>query len=169
MSLSVSHAQLAEWARKAGPESPLHAIVKATKPKRARRKATPPPPSQGRALSIVVAMPVSVGNASGKSRQFWTVNGRRKAFWKLLDQCANAGLIPPAPVPAIGVATVTSTMYLGNRMDEDNSVIRHKWLLDWLQRRGYLHNDKLVKWGAFPTQVVKRGQEYRIELEIREP
>lgn len=170
MSLTVTHAQLAKWAKDAGPASPLHDLVKATKPKRERRKTTPPPPSQQRTVIIIVPMPETMLNSgAGKSRH-WTAKGRaKKAYYKALTARVQAGLIPAAPSPALGVVSVTSTMFLGARMDADNAMARHKWPLDWLQRNGYLHNDKLVEWTGVPSQVVRRGQDYAIRLEFREP
>jgi hypothetical protein len=54
-------------------------------------------------------------------------------------------------------------------MDADNAMARHKWVIDWLQKAGYIVNDRYAKWTDLPTQVVKQGQEYRIELTLTEP
>jgi Holliday junction resolvase RusA-like endonuclease len=170
MSLSFTRAQIAKWAKDAGPESPLHAMLKATKPARERRKSTPPPPSQQRTMTIIVPMPEPLLNSGkGKSRHWRAKVKERKAYCEALDARAQARLIPAPPSPALGVVRVTSTMYLGNRMDADNAMARHKWPLDWLQKNGYLHNDKLVEWTGVPSQVIGRSHEYRIELEFREP
>jgi hypothetical protein len=170
VSPTATRAQLKQWAEKAGPHSPLHALVKATKPARAPRvKPKDLPPSQGRILRIVVPMPDALTNAGRKSRHFMTAAKRRRAYYKLLDRRAEAGLIPPAPDGGFGRVTITSVMYLGGRMDHDNAMARHKWPIDWLQKNGYLVNDRYASWTGFPEQVVKQGQEYRIELELREP
>jgi hypothetical protein len=60
-------------------------------------------------------------------------------------------------------------MILGNRMDADNAVARHKWLLDWLESRGYIANDQRLEWAAFPAQTVRRSIQPKIVLELTPP
>jgi hypothetical protein len=171
MSPTIPRAELARLAKNAGPDSPLHALVKSTRPKREKRTpAKDLPPSQGRTLRIVVPMPSNLTNPKARSsRHYFAANRRRKQFVKMLDELATAGLIPPPPAGGFGRVSVTSVMYVGGTMDDDNAIARHKPLLDWLQRNGYLVNDRYAKWSALPTQVVKPGQDYRIELTLTEP
>lgn len=183
--------QLEAMAATAGPDAPIHEVLAELRRKRggngskARTPAEPPPPSQRRALKLVVPMPPNFSNPAARaSRNPFAINGRKRRYWEMLDRLVHAALIPPPPTPCFGAVNVTSTMFVGGRMDRDNSVSRHKWVFDWLQDRGYLHNDRLVDWTDFPRQRVSRPRRcglgavtedvavfgaHRIELELREP
>jgi hypothetical protein len=170
MSLSFTRAQLARIAKGAGPNAPIHDLLKATKKPRNRRpKVGELPPSQGRTLKVSLPMPDNEANAGGKSRNFMTKYRARRAYFDVLDERAKAGLIPPPPEGGFGRVILTSVMYLGGKMDVDNAISRHKAPIDWLQRNGYLVNDQYAEWSGFPVQIIKQGQDYRIELELREP
>jgi Holliday junction resolvase RusA-like endonuclease len=169
---TITRQQLIDMANRAGPGSPLHELVASTRRSRSGGKRAAPmeiPPSLGRTLTLTVPMPASLSNASGKSRNFWAIAGNKRLYFRQLDSRVTARLIPAAPSPAFGICTVTTTMYLGARMDVDNAMARHKWPLDWLQERGYIVNDRLIDWSALPVMVVKRGQDYRIDLTLTEP
>lgn len=140
------------------------------------RKAKPPGfnPAQLLAKSIgddilrlTVPMPPNLTNrASGKSH--WrTIQREHDTYFTLLDMRLTIGMIPDPPRVPIDPPLISSTMYLGAQMDQDNAMARHKWLIDWLSKRGFIGNDRRARWAAFPHQVVKRGQDYRIELAIR--
>jgi hypothetical protein len=118
------------------------------------------------ALLFVVPMPPPLSNASGASRGWKSVHFKKVGYQKALDTLQNVGKVPPPPAQPFARAAVSSVMYLGNTMDTDNSMIRHKWILDWLETRGYVGNDRHLRWLDFPRQVVKRGQDYRIELTL---
>lgn len=117
-------------------------------------------------MKLTVPMPPPLSNASGRSRHWRTVHRAKKAYQQALDLLSVAGKMPRAPFPVPTKLRVTSTMYLGNRMDVDNAMARHKWVMDWLADAGWVDNDRHVEWTGFPTQIVKRGQEYRIELDL---
>lgn len=55
-------------------------------------------------------------------------------------------------------------------MDDDNAAARHKPLLDWLRRSGYILDDKRknCRWRNFPAQIVRRDGNYWIELTLEE-
>lgn len=129
---------------------------------------SPAPGGSGEAVRIVVPMPPPLTNASGRSRGWRTVNRAKKCYWEQLDDRQNYGLIPAPPAVAFPRARIRATLYLGNAMDDDNAVARCKWALDWLRTRGYIVDDRkrVLTWSGFPEQVVKRGQEYRIELTL---
>jgi hypothetical protein len=119
-------------------------------------------------LLFVVPMPANVTNRTRGSshwRRGWL---EKKALIDRLDLLAAAKLLPPCPDEPLERATVRSVMYLGGAMDEDNAMARHKPILDWLKKRGYIRDDRKrnLTWVGFPEQVVKRGQEYRIELTL---
>lgn len=127
-------------------------------------------------LVLVVPMPRSVLNASGRSRHWRTVDADKNAYWRYLDLCAYEPMwvkpLPP-PVPLHRV-TLTSHMVLGGAMDDDNAIARHKWLLDWLVSRGYLATDRRerkrdgagCRWAALPSQTVTRKETPRIALTV---
>jgi hypothetical protein len=118
-------------------------------------------------LVIRVPMPPTLTNSgTGRSRHWWSVNDEKKRYYRQLDELQLAGFIEKPPRRAIGTATVRSLMTLGGKMDDDNAMARHKWPIDWLATRGYIRSDRLLRWTALPTQVVKRGGEYSIELTI---
>jgi hypothetical protein len=126
-------------------------------------------------MRIVVPMPPNIGNGS---HGHWRTRHREKvAYWETLDMLAMMAereslrapfRIPRAPAQPLARATISSTMYLGGPMDDSNAMRRHKWVEDWLVTRGYLADDrkKCLTWTGFPQQVVKRGQDYRIELQL---
>jgi hypothetical protein len=141
------------------------------------------PLSAAGSLIVVVPMPPHVGNTGGRGKsRHWSVGNREKrAYHATLDAIAafcakvtGAGwcgfVIPPAPAAPLERATVTSHMVLGGAMDDDNAVVRHKALADWLVRRRYLASDRrtCLRWGALPAQTVTRKEPPRITLTLTE-
>ena len=123
-------------------------------------------------MRIVVPMPPNIGNGS---HGHWRARHSQKvAYWEVLDSLAafagplGAYQVPRPPRQPLARATISSTMYLGGPMDDSNAMRRHKWVEDWLVTRGYLVDDrkKVLTWTGFPEQIVKRGQDYRIELHL---
>ncbi len=115
------------------------------------------------ALRFVVPMPENIANA----RMHWrTKNTARKHYLAALDQLQALGLLPKPPVVPFGRSRIASDMILKQRMDQDNAVARHKWLLDWLQSRGYVQNDRLLEWAAFPAQTISRKAPSSIILHL---
>jgi hypothetical protein len=118
-----------------------------------------------RGLTLSVAMPPNLAN----SRMHWRVKHNTKVeYWKTLDALSLTTKAAPPPQPPLGRCRIASVMYLGAKMDADNAMARHKWVLDWLQSRGYIANDKHLEWVGLPEQVVKRNGRYRIELTLTE-
>ena len=120
------------------------------------------------ALVFTVPMPPNVTNrASGRSH--WRVrHNERTAYWELLDGmrvCRHIPQPPPEPIPQ---AVLASHMVLGGAMDDDNALARHKHLVDWLVRRGYLASDRrtCVRWAGLPEQRVSRKVKPTITLTI---
>src|SRR3954468_18254106 len=99
MSPTISRRELIELAKGAGPESPLHALVKSMRTRREKRGPIGLPPSLGRTLSLVVPMPDSLSNASGKSRHWRTIATNKKRYFRMLDERRKANLIPEPPTP----------------------------------------------------------------------
>jgi len=117
------------------------------------------------ALTITFPMPPNLANA----RMHWRVKHNAKvAYWEALDYLRMAKRIPAPPKKPLGPVRVASAMVLGNSMDHDNAIARHKWCVDWLVSRGYLINDtrKLVIWGGFPDQRISRKEPASITLTL---
>jgi hypothetical protein len=117
-------------------------------------------------VKIVVPMPPNLTNRRSGGSHWRTIHREKKAYQATLDLLQLAGKIPRAPDLPPARITLRSTMYLGAHMDVDNAMARHKPLCDWLATRGFVVNDRDIHWLAFPTQIVKRGQDYRIELDL---
>ena len=119
-------------------------------------------------MKLVFPMPPNLTNrVSGHSH--WSVRGReKKAYLALCDQCQLIGRLPKPPKHPIQEASVSSVMYLGSAMDDDNALARHKWALDWLKTRGFIVDDrrKCIRWSGLPEQVIKRDGNYRIEITL---
>jgi hypothetical protein len=94
MSPTLSRAQLKDLAKNAGPDSPLHELVKATAPVgKPRTPAKDLPPSQGRTLTFVVPMPESRDQQrQGENRvTIWAKVKAQKAYLRMLDERSRAG------------------------------------------------------------------------------
>jgi hypothetical protein len=114
---------------------------------------------------FILPMPDNVANA----RVHWRDRSRlKKKYRARLDELQAAGLIPPPPAEPYARVTVRSLMRLGNAMDDDNAIARHKPILDWLKTRGYIADDrrKCLRWETFPEQIVRRNGDYTIELTL---
>lgn len=119
-------------------------------------------------LTITVPMPENVANRDS-GRGHWRIrHNEKRQYWQLLDLLLQAPQLPPPPATPIAKATVRSAMVLRGAMDEDNSVTRHKPLLDWLVENGYLAGDrkKHLRWEGFPAQRVTRKEPPTITLTL---
>ncbi len=118
-------------------------------------------------MKLTFPMPM---NASNGSHGSWGARySQKQRYWKECDVRQGAGLIPPPPAKPLSKASISSVMYLGGAMDDDNAMRRHKWVLDWLKTRGYIVDDrrKNLTWQSFPEQhVARREGNYRIELTL---
>src|SRR5690242_5225455 len=126
------------------------------------------PPGAREGVRLVVPMPANLANRDS-GRSHWRVrHTEKRRYWAMLDERQRCGLIPPPPATAFSRVRLSSVMYLGGAMDEDNAMHRHKPVLDWLKTRGYIVDDRkrVLTWAGFPEQIVKRGQEYRIEITL---
>lgn len=120
--------------------------------------------------TLIFPMPPNLTNRrSGASH--WAVRGKeKKTYLSLCDTLQMCGDLPAPPPTPFASVTLSSVMHLGAHMDDDNALARHKWPLDWLKTRGFIVDDrrKNIKWLSLPEQVVKRNQEYRVEITIEE-
>ncbi|MHB1097817.1 MAG: hypothetical protein ACYC3F_16785 [Gemmatimonadaceae bacterium] len=132
-------------------------------------------------LTFVVPMPPNVTNRTRGSTHWRRAHREKAGYWETLDtMCGPKSwtvrgakgdvtyMVPSPPKQPWTFATIRSVMHLGGAMDDDNALARHKPLLDWLVKRGFLENDrkKNLAWAGFPEQVVKRDGNYRIEITL---
>lgn len=104
-------------------------------------------------LIFALPLPLNIANA----RLHWRVkNNAKQAYFADLDALQAAKILPAPPPQPWTKARIASDMFVGNRMDADNAMARHKWPLDWLQTRGYIANDKDLEWAALPAQTISR-------------
>lgn len=116
-------------------------------------------------LRFVVPMPPNIANA----RLHWRAKNRKRTeFFDRCDWLMAAKILPAPPEKPFRRVAVEAVLHLGAAMDHDNAFSRLKWPMDWLVRRGYLVDDRAsnVRWDGMPQQVVKRNQDYRIELTL---
>lgn len=104
---------------------------------------------------LILPLPPNLANG----RMHWRTKLKGKnGYYGALDMLLMLHRIPAPPEVPWSKAQVYATLVVGNAMDEDNSVARLKWPLDWLVKRGYVKDDRrsALKWAAFPEQVVSR-------------
>ena len=121
------------------------------------------------ALTLTLPMPDTLTNSGkGRSRHWRAVDRAKRQYWVVLDVHQAMGKVPPPPPAPLPRATLRSVMYVGGAMDDDNAVARHKWAIDWLRTRGYIATDRRsgLRWEAFPEQIVRRDQNYRLVLTL---
>lgn len=119
----------------------------------------------GEPITLTVPMPQNLANGRGHSR--W-IGASKKKYFAQLDHRQNCGLIPRPPALPIERVVITSVLYLGMVMDQENATMRaYKFPCDWLRTRGYIVADDPAHCTMVqPTQCVRRGQEYRVELTL---
>jgi hypothetical protein len=76
-------------------------------------------------------------------------------------------------VPRDAKLSLGFTLYLGNRMDDDNALARVKWAVDWLVASQHLMDDspKFCRM-SIPSQVITRDktkQRLEIHIQYQEP
>lgn len=92
------------------------------------------------ALRFELPLPQQRGN----SREHWAAKYKlRKAYWEKCDNSVTLKQNPQAPRLGPWLkASAEIEMRTLQVMDQDNAEARLKDLLDWLQSRGYIVNDK---------------------------
>ena len=90
-------------------------------------------------LVFELPLPDNLGNG----RMHWRVKSKRKtAYYEALDTLALVEILPPRPARMFLHPVAEIEMRTVRRMDHDNAHARLKWVLDWLQTRGYIANDR---------------------------
>lgn len=121
------------------------------------------------AFVFVFPMPPNLANQSGYNSHWGVRYGAKRRYLATCDELQKYGRLPKPPAKPFPQSQLSSVMYLGRQMDDDNALSRHKWPLDWLKTRGYIEEDrkKNIQWTGFPEQRVGRKESYRIEITVR--
>ena len=123
-------------------------------------------------MKITLPLPPNMAN----SRLHWRVKNRKRKEY--FEACDLAAILVPVRerallvrrAPSIEKTMIRATVYCGALHDEDNLLARLKFPVDWMVRRGFLKDDgpMQISWYWPIEQVVKRGQDYRVEFELTE-
>lgn len=75
--------------------------------------------------------------------------------------------IPDPPAEPHSHVSVTATLYVYNRMDQDNALARLKWPVDWIVEAGYVADDSPEhwSWAGVPEQRIDRKRQ-RVEIRL---
>jgi hypothetical protein len=98
-----------------------------------------------RSTDLVFELPLPDNVANG--RMHWRAKAKRKAwYWLSLDSLMFSADLPKPPKVPIRMPVAEIEMRTVRRMDHDNAHARLKWVLDWLQTRGYMANDRDLRY-----------------------
>lgn len=116
-------------------------------------------------MTFVFPMPANRANGS---RSWKGDHFGKQRYYKQCDERQNAGLFPRPPATPMRRCAASVVMYLGSEMDNDNAAGRTKFCWDWLKTRGYIVDDspKHVHQSEYPSQRIKRNQNYRVEITL---
>lgn len=114
-------------------------------------------------IKITLPLPPNMANASWAH---WGPKHKDRVSYEDVCDIAMldvAGVFLTIKIPK---ARIRATLYMWNRMDEDNLTARLKWPVDWLVKRGVLVDDspKHLEW-EMPQQFVDRKNP-RVEIEL---
>jgi hypothetical protein len=94
---------------------------------------------------LVFELPLPDNVANG--RMHWRAKAKRKAaYYDQLDALEMCRLIPKKIATPLTRPVAEIEMRTVRRMDHDNAHARLKWVLDWLQTRGYMANDRDLRY-----------------------
>jgi hypothetical protein len=114
---------------------------------------------------LVFELPLPDNVANG--RMHWRAKATRKAaYYAILDTHAFAKWLPKPPAVPLVKPVAEITMRTARAMDHDNAHARLKWVLDWLQTRGYIVNDRDLRY-QLENKTAPR-KEVGITLVLRE-
>ncbi len=116
-------------------------------------------------MKITLPLPPNMAN----SRMHWRVKNReRKAYIQRCQVDADMYWEDWEEVDAVPYEKtgITATIYHTHTMDQDNSVARLKWPVDWMKRGLWIVDDDPdhLVWTGFPTQVKCKKDERRVEF-----
>ena len=111
-----------------------------------------------RPTDLVFELPLPDNITNGPVGNWRTKYFGRKAYWDKLDALVT---LKKNPRPVAGMPWIKTTAEIQMRtlreMDQGNAHFRAtKWPFDWLERRGYVKNDRHIKYTLDPC-VAKRA------------
>lgn len=121
-------------------------------------------------LTLTLPMPPNIANNRGHSR--WEGSAKKRWLWGTPNALGVVNLMrmsPPLakllPATPFERVTISATLYVWARMDDDNAVARLKWPLDALKHAGFIVDDKRpwCRLLGIPVQKIDRKHQ-RIEL-----
>lgn len=115
--------------------------------------------------ALVFELPLPV-NTNSKGSHWAGRHYRRKAYWEQLDNLVTLKQNPGAPRAPWTRAEATVEMRTYRTADTDNCHARLKNVLDWLQTRGYIVNDRDLRY-TLTTRTAPRD-DLGITLTLRE-
>ena len=92
----------------------------------------------------------------------WRVEKRYRDTFYL----TSTALYPKLPKQTLERCDITCDLYVWNIMDTDNAYGRLKWVLDWLQARGYIASDSPKCIGTLTVKQHIDRKNQRLELHI---
>ncbi len=119
-------------------------------------------------MRIVLPLPPNMAN----SRMHWRVKNRERQNYLVLCDLWSTRVVDgrvffAGPPLKCGVRVVISaTIHHTHTMDQDNSMARLKWPVDWLVTNRYMVDDDPAHlvWIGLPTQVKCKRDERRVEF-----
>jgi hypothetical protein len=94
---------------------------------------------------IVFEFPLPDNLANGRTH--WRVKAKRKTeYMSALDMLMFGEMLPGPPLVSLVKPVAEIEMRTVRAMDHDNAHARLKWVLDWLQTRGYIVNDRDLRY-----------------------
>jgi hypothetical protein len=118
-----------------------------------------------RITDLVFELPLPDNVANG--RMHWRAKFNRKMeYYESLDLLISMRLVPRRPKRSITKPVAEIEMRTVRAMDHDNAHARLKWVLDWLQTRGYIVNDRDLRY-QLDNKTAPR-KEVGITLVLRE-
>jgi hypothetical protein len=117
-----------------------------------------------RSTDLVFEVPLPDNLANGRTH--WRMKAKRKtAYYEAMDLCVQLNFLPAPPVAPLVKPVAEITMRTVRAMDHDNAHARLKWVLDWLQTRGYIVNDRDLRYQLEHTTAPRK--EVGITLVLR--
>jgi hypothetical protein len=111
-------------------------------------------------MKLVLPLPPNRAN----SRWHWRTEKRHKDTFYLMS----TALYPKLPKQTLEQCNISCDLYVWNIMDHDNAYGRLKWVLDWLQQRGYIISDNPKCIGALVVRQHIDRKNQRLELELND-
>lgn len=105
-------------------------------------------------------------NGSALRGAHWSkIRKAKHAYWNHLDVLVMARRLPGPPERPMAALIGTADVRTWRQMDQDNGNARMKFVWDWLQKRGYIVNDRAVRCQLNPRSVPRKEVGITLTLE----